>query len=297
MVSSWCTHRIHLEAYFDGNKITDSAKRRALLVSSLSDNIVRRLQDRFSTLSVNSQTYEQIVENLEEQHNPEGNETPATFFFFIRKQLDSENVGEYILDLRRLAKNCNFGDSLDRILRDRILCGIRDDDARCCILTHKKLTVKEEEEFVIASEKALNDVQDMCEGLPETTTSSTNVLRLQRRWQHWTQWGNNEAGWQACYQCGGPHATCTSRHFNAGCYHWGIKGHLAKLCRQRHSCETGEYAVESAEAESEEEMLLALLAHSSGTGATFKPREENLTRHGGTLQMIIDTGSPGASSQ
>lgn len=259
-VSSWSTYRIRLEAYFEGNEITDSAKRRALLVSSLSDNVVRRLQGRLSTVSVNSRTYEQIVEYLEEQYNPQVNETAASFSFFMRKQQEGESVREYISDLRRLAKHCNFGDSLNRMLRDRIVCGIRDDDARRCLLTHKKLTVEEAEEFAIASEKALNDVRDMREGLPETTVSSTNVLQSQRGRRHWTQWGNNEAGRQACDRCGGPHATRTCRHRNARCYHCGIKGHLAKVCSQGRSRATGAYAVEPTEVRAKKRCcLLSLL--------------------------------------
>ncbi|XP_037520823.1 uncharacterized protein LOC119397469 [Rhipicephalus sanguineus] len=275
-VSSWSTYRIRLEAYFEGNEITDSAKRRALLVSSLSDNVVRLLQGRLSTVSVNSRTYEQIVEYLEEQYNPQVNETAASVSFFMRKQQGDESVREYISDLRRLAKNCNFGDSLNRMLRDRIVCGIRDDDARRCLLTHKKLRVEEAEEFTIASEKALNDVRDMREGLPETTMSSTNVLQSQQGRRHCTQRGN-EASRHACDRCGGPHATRTCRHRNARCYHCGITGHLTKVCSQGRSRATGAFAVEPTEGESEEEMLLALVAHSSGDGATLKPREENLT--------------------
>ncbi|KAL1417874.1 hypothetical protein MTO96_006047 [Rhipicephalus appendiculatus] len=181
-VSSWSTYTIRLEAYFEGYEITDSAKRRALLVSSLSDNVVSLLQGRLSTVSVNSRTDEQIVEYLEEQYKPQVNETAARFSFFMRKQQDGESVREYIADLRRLAKNCYFGDSLNRMLRDLIVCGIRDDDARRCLLTRKKLTVEQAEEFTMASEKALDDVRDMREGLPETTVTSTNVVQSQRGW-------------------------------------------------------------------------------------------------------------------
>lgn len=87
-VSSWSTYRIRLEAYFEGNGITETAKRRALLVSLLSDNVVRMLQGRLSTVSVNSQTYDEVVEYLEEHYNPQVNEIAASFSFFMRKQSD-----------------------------------------------------------------------------------------------------------------------------------------------------------------------------------------------------------------
>ncbi|XP_075526644.1 uncharacterized protein LOC142558387 [Dermacentor variabilis] len=164
-VSSWSTYRIRLEAYFESNGITDTAKLRALLVSSLSDNVVRMLQGRLPTVSVNS------------QNNPQVNEIATSFSFFMRKQRDGESVQEYSADLRRLAESCNFGNSLHRMLRDRIVCGMRDDDARHCLLTRKKLTFEEAEEFAIASEKALGDVRDMREADLVTTGTSVNVVQ------------------------------------------------------------------------------------------------------------------------
>ncbi|KAL1472089.1 hypothetical protein MTO96_039541 [Rhipicephalus appendiculatus] len=120
----------------------------------------------------------------------------------MRKQQEGESVREYIADLRRLTKNCNFGDSLNRILRDRIVCGIRDDDARRCLLTHNKLTVEEAEEFAMASEKALDDVRDMREGLPQTTVTSINVVQSQRGRRYWTEQGVSEASMYSCDRCG-----------------------------------------------------------------------------------------------
>ncbi|KAL3197475.1 hypothetical protein MRX96_014644 [Rhipicephalus microplus] len=39
-VGSWGTYRIRFEAFFEGHEVTDPGKRRALLVSSLSDSFV-----------------------------------------------------------------------------------------------------------------------------------------------------------------------------------------------------------------------------------------------------------------
>ncbi|XP_054926529.1 uncharacterized protein [Dermacentor andersoni] len=290
-VSSWSTYRIRLEAYFEGNGITDTAKRLALLVSSLSDNVVRMLQGRLPTVSVNSQTYDEVVKYLEEHHNPQVNEIAANFSFFMRKQRDGESVRECIVDLQRVAESCNFGNSLHRMLRDRIVCGIRDDDARRCLLTRKKLTFEEAEEFAIASGKALGDVRDMREADPVTTGTSINVVQLQRGRRPWTKWNTAKNG-HSCERCGGPHATHMCRHRNTKCHHCGRKGHLAKVCSSGRPRERGAFAVEEIEGESEEEMSLALVAHSSADRATLKPLEEELTWQGRKLRMILCTGSP-----
>nr|XP_054933012.1 uncharacterized protein K02A2.6-like [Dermacentor andersoni] len=290
-VSSWSTYRIRLEAYFEGNGITDTAKCRALLVSSLSDNVVRMLQGRLPTVSVNSQTYDEVVEYLEEHYNPQVNEIAASFSIFMRKQRDGESVREYIADLRRLAESCNFGNSLHRMLRDRIVCGIRDDNAQRCLLTRKKLTFEEAEEFAIASEKALGDIRHMREADPVTTGTSINVVQSQRGRRPWTKW-NTAKNNHSCERCGGPHTTHMCRHRNTKCHHCGRKGHLAKVCSSGRPRERGAFAVEEMKGENEEEMLLTLVAHSSADRAILKPLEEELTWQGRKLRMILDMGYP-----
>ena len=42
-------------------------------------------------------------------------------------------MSDYVAELRRPAQHCNYGDTLDKMLRDRIVWGINDE------LTHKKL--------------------------------------------------------------------------------------------------------------------------------------------------------------
>ncbi|KAL1480815.1 hypothetical protein MTO96_050730 [Rhipicephalus appendiculatus] len=69
--SSWDAYRVRLEAYFEGNHITYSSKRRALLVASLSDSVVRVIQGRCPSTPVNSLTYEEVANVLEEHYSPQ----------------------------------------------------------------------------------------------------------------------------------------------------------------------------------------------------------------------------------
>ncbi|KAL1451285.1 hypothetical protein MTO96_043880 [Rhipicephalus appendiculatus] len=71
--SSWDAYRVRLEANFEGNDITDSSKRRALLVASLSDSVDRVIQGRCPLRPVNSLTYEEVEKMLEEHYSPQNN--------------------------------------------------------------------------------------------------------------------------------------------------------------------------------------------------------------------------------
>ena len=44
--------------------------------------------------------------------------------FNSRQRSTSETVAEYVAALCKLAEHCNFGDTLDEMLRDRLVCGI-----------------------------------------------------------------------------------------------------------------------------------------------------------------------------
>ena len=46
--------------------------------------------------------------------------------FFKHVQHDDEEVADYVAELRRLGKTCNFGDYLDTALRDQLVCGLKD---------------------------------------------------------------------------------------------------------------------------------------------------------------------------
>ncbi|KAL1419412.1 hypothetical protein MTO96_005147 [Rhipicephalus appendiculatus] len=148
---SWSTCRIRLEAFFEGHKVTDPGKRRTLLISSLSDSVVRVSQGGNPSTPVNSLSYDQVVECLEDQYNPQASEIAPSYAFFMRKQKEGESVRDFIAELRRLAESCNFGSTMYRTLQDRIVCGIWDDDPRRSLLTRGKLTLKEAEDFARAS--------------------------------------------------------------------------------------------------------------------------------------------------
>ena len=44
-----------------------------------------------------------------------------------RKQLEGESISDYVAVLRKLAEHCDFGDRLTDDLRDRLVCGMRNE--------------------------------------------------------------------------------------------------------------------------------------------------------------------------
>ena len=69
------------------------------------------------------------------------NETFERYTFNICNQSESESIDAYVSKLRKLAKTCKYGDLLESLIRDRIVCGIRDNTARKRLLQDDALTL------------------------------------------------------------------------------------------------------------------------------------------------------------
>ena len=84
-------------------------------------------------------------------------------------------------ELRSLAEHCNFGASLDDMLRDRIVCGINNSKIRQKLLSEKKLTLKLAIETAQAIETAAKDDKEMArQGNAQSTESVHRVTPPKR---------------------------------------------------------------------------------------------------------------------
>ena len=68
-------------------------------------------------------------------------EITESYKFWQRQQAEGEPFDKWLIELRIIASNCEFGTSTDRQLRDKILFGINDDTARQRMLEENNLTL------------------------------------------------------------------------------------------------------------------------------------------------------------
>lgn len=117
----WKAYLIRAEACFEANAITDSKRRRALLVAALSTQTVQVLAGLIAPRMPNSLTYAEAAAALNDYYDPKRHEIAESYKFFTRCQQEGESVHAFLAEIRRIADNCNFGSALDRMLRDRIV--------------------------------------------------------------------------------------------------------------------------------------------------------------------------------
>lgn len=70
------------------------------------------------------------------------NLTVQRHHFFTRDQLDGETIEQYSFELRKLASKCEFKDLCDDLVRDRLICGIKENALRERLLREPDLTLQ-----------------------------------------------------------------------------------------------------------------------------------------------------------
>ena len=84
---------------------------------------------------------DKVLELLDTYFIGETNEIYEAYVFNQRVQESSESFDSFLTALRTLAKTCNFNTMQDRMIRDRIVVGIRDNGTRKKLLAESGLTL------------------------------------------------------------------------------------------------------------------------------------------------------------
>ena len=84
----------------------------------------------YSTLKIDKEEKDRglkyVLDAFDTYCSPKRNETVERFRFTVRKQKPGETIETFITDLKTLAANWNYGEIVDSLVRDRIVCGILD---------------------------------------------------------------------------------------------------------------------------------------------------------------------------
>ena len=136
----WTEYIKRLEFYFAANGITDAAKQRAVLLSCCGPSTFRLLRSLVLPTPLTEFSFKELVAKMKAHREPKPSVIVQRYQFNSRQREKSETVAEYVAALRKLAEHCNFGETLDEMLRDRLVCGIANPAVQKRLLTEPELT-------------------------------------------------------------------------------------------------------------------------------------------------------------
>ena len=135
-----------LEHFFVANGIDGAEKKRAVFLSVIGPSTYKTLRNLLSPDKPGDKSYASLVDTLSKHFKP----APSEIVERSRNRRPGESIATFVAELRALAEFCNFGGTLEAMLRDRIVCGINDDATQRRLLSDPKL------DYAKAVETALN---------------------------------------------------------------------------------------------------------------------------------------------
>ena len=136
------------------NGINNAKRKRAVLLSSCGASTYHLICSLVSPSKPTDKTFNEIVKLVKDHLTPAPSYTMLRYRFKARSQNNKECIADFVASLRHLAENCEFGTSLDDMLRDRRVCGLRDARVQKPLLAEPKLTFAKALELAQATELA-----------------------------------------------------------------------------------------------------------------------------------------------
>lgn len=118
------------------------ARKVSLLLHCAGEDAVDKFEQFQFAKDEDRKKLEEVYKAFENYCTPKTNESVETQIFFSRLQKDGENFNDFYTDLRKLSGTCNFGDLRDRLVKDRIISGIREDRVKDRLLREENLSLE-----------------------------------------------------------------------------------------------------------------------------------------------------------
>ncbi|KAL5463687.1 hypothetical protein EMCRGX_G032610 [Ephydatia muelleri] len=272
----WPSYVERMEQYFAANDVGDETKKRAILLSVCGSSTYRLIRSLLAPVKPGEKSYSDIVALVTTHLNPKPSVIVQRFKFNCRVRGEVEPIADFVAALRALSEHCEFGMSLEDVLRDRLVCGINKPSIQRRLLGEGGLTFKKALELSLSMELANKGSSE----LQAVTKSDEQVQTVQK-----------SRGLQ-CYRCGGNHLAHVCRLKNLICSQCGKRGHVARVCRSKATLNAPQRGRHDVAALDEDIPLEEPSVRTLYTLATKEaPFHVTLKLHGVPVSMEIDTGA------
>lgn len=292
----WTQYAERMDHFFAANEITDAAKKKSVFLAVIGPTTYTLLRNLVSPARPGDKTFAELVAALKEHFNPTPSETVQRSKFHSRVRKQGESVAEFVAELRSLAEFCNFGTTLNDMLRDRIVCGINSSKIQQRLLAEKDLTLDKAVDLAQGMETATKNVKELAQagaGVGEAAAAGADINQVTHRHVPKPQRGGAPSyGFKGtCYCCGkSGHKREECRHKNAVCHGCHKKGHLKSVCRNMKKMRPKKVLkLEEEEGETSDEdeyTIWAINSHQKKNAYMVKVDVE-----GKAIPMELDTGA------
>jgi len=206
------------------NGVTEADMQRRLLTLTLGFDALRILTSLVSPDNVTDKSPADLLKLLSDHFQPKKLVVTESVRFYQRTQREGESIAQYVAELRQIAKSCDFGQFLNRALRDRLVSGLRSQGIQRRLLGEDDLQWTRAVELAISMETADRDSSE----LNRPKNGNGDVHQFERRRPPQVK----SAATAKCYRCN------ATTHSSDDCWAKTVEcrkcqkvGHIEKACK------------------------------------------------------------------
>lgn len=233
-----------VEQYFLANDVS-TARQISVFLTVIGPATYSLVKSLVSPQKPSDKTIIELTTALQNHYTPKPLTIAERFKFHKRDQQPNENIANYVVELKKLASTCVYGDFLNEALRDRFVCGLLETRMQRRLLAETDLTfskaIKIASAMEMANKQAMEFQPQQSTSFPDGS-SSRQVNKVYSRPNSNTKpmytdrpipnqgMTNNSP----CYRClDTSHTPDMCPFISSPCYYCKKIGHIAKACRKK----------------------------------------------------------------
>ena len=286
-----------LEQYFAANEITDDDKKRAIFLTVCGASAYGLLRNLCSPDKPKVKSLDELIALLKAHFNPTPLVIAERFKFWQARQSQTQNVREFLSQLKKMTEFCEFGAFLAEALRDCFVIGIRETTIQKKLLTKATLDLKTALETAVAMEAADRQALEL------NNHGEVNRISDNNR----TYNDHQKVFQKNCFRCGKNnhgHDDCYFREVE--CYKCKRKGHISRQCGKtrepiserpkKRPSKIHSITAEESSAEDEEEFINSIPQEEWPIFTIAKSGRDNVLKvtlsiNDKPMEMELDTGA------
>ncbi|KAK3107500.1 hypothetical protein FSP39_015888 [Pinctada imbricata] len=234
-VESWESYEERLQAFMTANDIDDEHKVPAL-ISVIGPKTYTLLKNLVAPEKATDKTFDALLKALHDNLSPKPSIIAERFRFHKRNQRPDESIFAYVAELRKLATHCQFEATLSDTLRDRLVCGLRQETIQKRLLSERDLDLEKAIQLSVAMETAAKDAAEV-----QGVRGEQSVNRIKTQQNKPRAFGKKKGKpptpqpqrKPTCLRCNGEHLASNCNHSTSTCAYCRKEGHIERACMKK----------------------------------------------------------------
>lgn len=249
---NWKTWQQAFEIYMvaSGLDAKPAERQVAVLLHTIGPEGIKKY-NTFGLTEAQKKDTKEVLKAFENFCTPKSNESVERHFFNMRSQQPGEKFLTFVTDLKNLSASCGYGELRESLIRDRIICGIRDHDLKNRLLQEENLTLEKCVNMCKSAELAETQVKTMEKSAENKINVLSSAINKDNRktvhkdhGTHTTQKkfqtqkykhavNSQSSSQKTCGKCGKSHKPRECPAFGKTCHKCGKPNHFSSKCNKQ----------------------------------------------------------------